>query len=282
MDYLYVGLLFTAVGAFFLFIAHHFSFFKVKDLREISIDLRFPLIGMIGYLMIFFVIAPLSVQFLGSSIVDLMTHSPALLMTLLQLLALAWVITYLFCFSILQKREVMKGIWIHPERARFKCLIEDFGLGLLTWLISFPVVVAISQYVEALVFFFTGYTGMDQVAIRFLKMAKESPYLLVIALFAILIAAPIIEEFVFRGILYTYLKKKVKRMGALIISSIVFAAFHFSPDQGLSNFSLLFSLFTLALFLGFLYERQRSLLAPIALHMTFNSISVIRILLISS
>lgn len=282
MDYLYTGLLFTVLGALFLFIAYRLSFFKVKILREISTDLRFPLIGFIGYLLIFFLIAPLSIQFLGSSIVKLMTHSPALLITMLQLLALAWVITYLFCFSILQKQEVIKGIWIHPDRARFKCLIEDFGLGLLTWFLSFPVVVAISQYVESIIFFFTGYTGMDQIAIRFLKMAKESPYLLVIALFAILIAAPTIEEFVFRGILYNYLKKKIKRMGALIISSIIFAAFHFSPDQGLSNFSLLSSLFILSLFLGFLYERQRSLLAPIALHMTFNSISVIRILLISN
>ena len=270
MDYLYTGLLFSGIGALFLYIAYRLSFFKIKVLREFSIDLRFPLIGFIGYLLIFFIIAPLSVQFLGSSIVKLMTYSPALLITLLQVLALAWAITYLFCFSILQKEGMIKRVWIHPDRARFKCILEDLGLGLLTWLISFPVVVAVSQYVESIVYFLTGYTGLDQIAIRFLKMAKESPYLLFIALFAILIAAPTIEEFVFRGILYNYLKKKVKRVGALILSSLFFAAFHFSPDQGLSNFSLLFSLFTLALFLGFLYERQRSLFAPIALHMTFN------------
>ncbi len=282
MDYLYTGLLFSGIGALFLYIAYRLSFFKIKDLREVSVDLRFPLAGFLGYLLIFFVIAPLSVQFLGSSIVKLLTHSPALLITLLQLLALAWVVTYLFCFSILQKEGVIKAVWIHPDRARFKCIIRDLGLGLLTWFIAFPIVAALSQFVESIVYFFTGYTGLEQVAIRFLKMAKESPYLLVVALFAILIAAPVIEEFVFRGILYNYLKKKVNRVGALILSSLFFAAFHFSPDQGLSNFSLLFSLFTLALFLGFLYEKQRSLFAPIALHMTFNSISVIRILLISN
>lgn len=282
MDHLYVGLLFTVVGALFLFIALRLSFFRIKSLRETPTDLRFPLIGFIGYLLIFFVIAPLSIQLFGRSITKLMIYSPALLITMLQLLALTWVIAYLFCFSILQKREVFKGIWLHPDRANFKCISEDFGLGFLTWLISFPVVVAVSQYIEYIIFVLTGYTGIDQIAIRFLKMAKESPFLLTIALFAILIAAPAIEEFVFRGILYTYLKKKIKRVGALILSSITFAAFHFSPDQGLSNFSLLFSLFTLALFLGFLYERQRSLFAPIALHMTFNSISVIRILLIST
>lgn len=281
MNYLYTGLLFSGIGALFLYIAYRLSFFKIKDLRDVSIDLRFPLVGFIGYLLIFFIIAPLSVQLLESFIVKLLTHSPALLIILLQLLALTCAATYLFSFSILQKEGVIKGVWIHPDRACFKPIIRDLGLGFLTWLIAFPVVAAISQFVEWIIYFFTGYTGLDQIAIRFLKMAKQSPYLLIVALFAILIAAPTIEEFVFRGILYNYLKKKVKRIGALILSSLFFAGFHFSPDQGLSNFSLLFSLFTLSLFLGFLYEKQRSLFAPIALHMTFNSISVIRILLIS-
>lgn len=179
----------------------------------------------------------------------------------------------------MQKREVIGTVWIHPDRARLPCFLKDFGLGLLTWIIAFPVVVAVSQITESIVFILTGYTGLDQLAIRFLNMAKESPYLLVLALFAILIAAPIIEEFVFRGILYTYLRSKMRRKGAILLSALIFAAFHFSLDQGLSNVSLLASLFCLALFLAFLYERQQSLIAPIALHMTFNSISVIRILL---
>ncbi|MBI3211827.1 MAG: CPBP family intramembrane metalloprotease [Simkania negevensis] len=50
--------------------------------------------------------------------------------------------------------------------------------------------------------------------------------------------------------------------------------FHLSSSQGVGNISL----FIFALYLGFLYEKQCSLFASIALHMTFNSISVIRIL----
>ncbi len=282
MDHLFAALLFAAVGAIALLISYRLSFFRVKELREIPSTLRFPLVGFIGYLAVFFIIAPLSIKLFSTSFIEFMKHSPALLITVLQFLALAWTVTFLFCFSILQEKEVIRGIWIHPDRARFKCLINDFGLGLLTWLISFPLVAATAQLVEYFVFILTGYTGIDQVAIRFLKMTKASPYLLTIALFAILIAAPVIEEFVFRGILYTYIRGKIKRVGALILSSLIFALFHFSPQQGVGNFSLLVSLFILALFLGFIYERQRSLIAPIALHMTFNSISVIRILLISS
>ncbi len=131
MDHLFAALLFTIVGAIALFISYRLSFFKVKDLREIPSTLRFPLAGFFGYLLIFFIIAPLSIQFFGSSLTKRMIHSPAFLITMLQLLALAWVVTYLFCFSILQKKEVILGLWIHPDRAHFKCLAKDFGLGIL-------------------------------------------------------------------------------------------------------------------------------------------------------
>ena len=63
-----------------------------------------------------------------------------------------------------------------------------------------------------------------------------------------------------------------------MIASLIFAAFHFSTSQGLNNIELLVSLFVLSCFLGFLYERQESLLASMALHATFNAISILAIL----
>lgn len=274
-----MGLLFAGIGALFLYIAARLSFFELPIYANVSTRLRFPVIGFLGYLLIFFLLAPLSLRFFGSSFMSLMTHSPALLMTIVQLVALAWVVSYLLVFSLIQRRAVLGAVWLHPDRRSFPCALKDLGLGFATWILAFPVVVAVSQITESIVTILTGYTGLDQLAIRFLNMAKESPYLLVIALFAILVAAPIIEEFVFRGIFYTYLRNKLGKKKGIVLSAAVFAAFHFSIDQGLSNFSLLASLFSLALFLAFLYERQRSLIAPIALHMTFNSISVIRILI---
>jgi hypothetical protein len=279
VDQLMMGLLFAGIGALFLYIADRFSFFELPIYHEVSTPLRFPLIGFIGYLLIFSFLAPLSIQFFGSSFMSMMVNSPALLATIVQLTTLGWVVSYLVLFSFFQKRGVIAAVWIHPKRRNLFCILKDIGLGLLIWIVAFPVVVAVSQITESIVYILTGYIGLDQLAIRFLNMTKGSPYLFIIALFSILIAAPIIEEFVFRGILYTYLKSKISRKGAIILAAGVFSAFHFSLDQGLSNFSLLSSLFSLGLFLTFLYERQRSLFAPIALHMTFNSISVIRILL---
>ncbi|GAF76601.1 unnamed protein product, partial [marine sediment metagenome] len=66
--------------------------------------------------------------------------------------------------------------------------------------------------------------------------------------------------------------------GAILLSSFFFAAFHFSILQKWSNVTILVTLFVLSIFLGLLYERQKSLLSPIVLHSTFNFFSVLNLL----
>jgi len=282
MNHLAPALFLGLIGALFIWVAARFHYFRVKTLPLEPKEIKYPLLGILGYLLLFLIVAPYSIRLLGRHLQNFSEHSPALLMTLLQVISLCWVIAYLFVFSLLQSRKTLQIIWMHPMRTRLSCAIEDFGLGVLTWLIAFPVVGAVSQVMEFLTVALSGRPLVDQLAVRYLKMAKESPPLFAIALFAILIAAPVIEEFVFRGILFSYFRKKFSMVKSAVFSAIIFSLFHFSPEQGASNVSLLCSLFSLALFLGFLFERQRSLIAPIALHMTFNSISVIRILLISN
>ncbi|WP_194846910.1 CPBP family intramembrane glutamic endopeptidase [Candidatus Neptunochlamydia vexilliferae] len=256
--------------------AERLHFFRLKALPPAGGKPRYPILGLIGYLLIFFLGAPLILRLLRDC---LPIDSPAVMMTTLQIVSLGLALLYLFFFSFMQERETVKALWIHPARARFSCLIEDFGLGIVAWLVAFPMTLAVGGLAKLITYIITGKEGADQLAVLFLKLVKDSPSLLVIALVAMVVLAPVIEELVFRGFLYTYLRQKMGKVGALILSSAIFAIFHFAPQQGVSNVPLLFSLFTFSFFLAFLYERQRSLLAPIALHMTFNSISVMRIFL---
>jgi len=281
-NFFVIGFLFATLGIIITLIAQKLRFFRFKDLPRPALRIKYPLLGFIGYLLVFFIVAPLGIHFISSTLKEQLQLSPVMLITLLQILAMVSVIIYLILYSFIQEKETLKGIWIHPKRFRFQCLLEDFGLGILTWIIAFPVVVFTSQFAEFITYLITGITGVEQIAIRYLKMASGSPLSLTIVLFVIMIAAPIIEEFVFRGLLFSYFKKNLGFNRALLLSSLIFSLFHFSPSQGVTNFALLSSLFVLSLYLGFLYERQASLIAPIALHMTFNSISVIRILLFSS
>ncbi|MBS0627186.1 MAG: CPBP family intramembrane metalloprotease, partial [Verrucomicrobia bacterium] len=124
-----------------------------------------------------------------------------------------------------------------------------------------------------------GPINYEQAAVHLLKQALASPLLLLSTLISILLFAPIIEEFLFRGMLQNFLKKYMSRTKALVISAFFFAIIHLSPSQGLGNISLFFSLFTFGCFLGFVYEKQGSLLSSITLHLTFNVITTFQILL---
>jgi hypothetical protein len=106
----------------------------------------------------------------------------------------------------------------------------------------------------------------------------ESSLMALVALFIVIIAAPVIEELLFRGFLQNYFKRYLGTKAAILITSLCFALFHLAPSQGLGNISLVISLFSFACFLGFVYERQKSLFASIGLHMFFNLVSSIRIL----
>ncbi len=154
-------------------------------------------------------------------------------------------------------------------------MIKDFALGVCTWLISYPAVVAIGQLVTILILFELPAHQIDQVAVKYLKMTMQYPSLFTATALLLICVVPVVEETLFRGFLQTWLRKYMGVYKAIALTSLIFAAFHFSFSQGIANIELLISLFLLSCFLGFLYERQQSLLAPYGLHIAFNAISVL-------
>lgn len=82
------------------------------------------------------------------------------------------------------------------------------------------------------------------------------------------IAVPIFEELLFRGLVFGELKKVSHIWVALILQAVIFGVIHLNVIQG--SYAMI-----IGLLLGFVYYRSGSLLAPILLHMTFNSSSVI-------
>ncbi len=85
--------------------------------------------------------------------------------------------------------------------------------------------------------------------------------------FAVVIA-PVAEEFIFRGMLYPFVKQLGSPRAALFGVSAIFAAIHF--DAG-----TFVPLFALALALTWLYEMTDNLLAPIAAHSLFNATNLV-------
>lgn len=186
-----------------------------------------------------------------------------------------------FVFCWYRMPAVQRLIWgASTVQGRERC-IHDMFVGAVTWLLSYPWLIVIGQIVTivALLLWQQEPAHVDQVAVKFFKMTLTNPFLLVMTMFLLVVIVPVMEELLFRGFLQTWLKQKWGRTKAIVLTSLTFAAFHFSTTQGLNNIELLLSLFVLSCFLGFLYERQESLLASIALHATFNAVSILGILL---
>jgi membrane protease YdiL (CAAX protease family) len=78
-----------------------------------------------------------------------------------------------------------------------------------------------------------------------------------------IIAAPIFEEFIFRGVLYRGFRRSLGPLRAAAAAAIVFAIIH--PAIATPP------VFLLGLCCALLHERFGSLLTPIAAHMTYNA-----------
>ena len=171
----------------------------------------------------------------------------------------------------------LKAIWVRPNGEPHN-YTEDVAFAFIAWFVSFPVVLFMSNFFEYFISAVFHVTQLpDQLAVQFLKMTFGNPLYLFLAVGSIILFAPLLEELLFRGFLQTFIRKHLGPKPAVFLTSLCFAFFHYSADQGLGNISIIGSLFALALFLGFLYERQGSLLAPIALHASFNAISVLNL-----
>lgn len=281
-DYFQTIFFFGLLGVVFVWVAKSYGLFHLppaRDKRTNPVKLSTLLVCFVIYLGITMLIAPVLAKGIETSYA-FFSHKdvPTSVFSILQLILLLAIFGLFYLYCNAQGPHVFQWIWKDQSIPHRKSAGTDFLMGILLWIVSFPLVVAIGQLVDMLLTLFFQFEGYEQVAVRYLKTTLESPLPLTLALFTILIAAPIIEEFLFRGLLQSYLKKHMIPKKAIVLSALCFSLFHYAPSQGIGNISLVATLFLFALFLGFIYERQASLFASVGLHMTFNAVSTFRIL----
>ncbi len=150
----------------------------------------------------------------------------------------------------------------------------NFSIGVLTWVISFPLVVAVSQ-LSNVILTLLKLDVQEQVAVLFLKSTMNNPVVFGLTCFLVVLLIPAIEELLFRGFLQNLFAKYLGRPWAIFVSSLIFSGFHFSVSQSWGNLEIIASLFVLSCFLGFVYFRQKSIFASIGLHASFNGVNVL-------
>ena len=82
------------------------------------------------------------------------------------------------------------------------------------------------------------------------------------------IAAPILEEFFFRGMIYKRLRDMINVKAAVVISALFFGAFH-------GNLVQFVYAFIIGLMLAYVYEKFKTIWAPVIFHIGANLISVL-------
>lgn len=92
-----------------------------------------------------------------------------------------------------------------------------------------------------------------------------------------IIFAPIVEEIIFRGILYRHLKKAGRFIIPLLVSTLVFASLHTLAavlEQSWSDLWFIPVYAFMGLVLAYTYEKTQNIYSAILLHMINNAISV--------
>lgn len=163
-------------------------------------------------------------------------------------------------------------LWQHQVNWRdfFGLHREELKRG---WLLALPVICVFLgvawglQYVSVYVLTKIGWPPGNEAAVTVLTSAQTWWLRAYLCVFTIVIG-PVAEEFIFRGMLYPFLKQRGWPVLAWFGVSFLFALVHWDTATFLA-------LFVLALVLTWLYEKTGSLLAPITGHAFFNTVNLI-------
>jgi len=190
------------------------------------------------------------------------TLSQALSMTLLAGLATAPILIFIYIRDNNKDRRNGTFVKYKLNNILKYLLIIPFGVFNMLWANYF---VALLQLVMPK-FMLESYTDTQQII-------EGGGFL--IQLLTAGIVAPIVEELIFRGLVYRRTKKMTGTIAAAILSAALFGVFH-------GNWVQAPYAFIIGIMAVFVYEKFKSIVAPIMLHMSANILSVLIMTLASS
>lgn len=104
--------------------------------------------------------------------------------------------------------------------------------------------------------------------------AGGDPIIISILVVLAVVLAPIVEETIFRGCIYRFLKSQTTMLPAQIVSGVLFALMH-------ANLLAFVPLVVVGILLARVYEISGNILVPICFHAFFNGFSLLMLLIMS-
>lgn len=146
---------------------------------------------------------------------------------------------------------------------------SDAWKGLKHYIVVLPVILFAGYVVNYVSELFGVPPDNQEIITKFLE-EESIPVLVFMVLFGTL-AAPIVEEILFRGFLQPVIRPALGKTGTIIVSGGIFALVHL-------NAHVFLQIFILGLLLAYLFEQTKSLIAPITVHLLHNSITLVFLL----
>lgn len=175
----------------------------------------------------------------------------------------AWLLAWLF----LRRHHVSVADELGLKKPQ---LARSLLIAALVFVVVLPVVWLLQAASVALLTKL-GWPPENQLSVQLLERARTWWTRGYLAVFAVVLA-PVAEEFIFRGVLYPFIKQRGWPKLAFVSTSFLFALIHFDVPTFLP-------LFVLALALTWLYEVTDVLLAPMLLHALFNATNLVMLVL---
>lgn len=257
-------------------IAYFKGFYKLQKSEKIYLPISYVLSVFLIYAIFYIALGSIIGQYLKGYVTKKNSVSINVFFTISISLITLFVL-YVFCSK--KKHITLPIIKLYLKDS--KSIKYDMWIGVIFWVVVFPWVTFFSSIFDIFIYLiFKVQKIPDQSAIYFLKSTTSNPFYFMLAMITIVILAPLLEEFFFRGILQNFFKKYLNRWFSIFFTSLIFGFVHFSNMQKLANITIVGSIFIFSFFLGFIYEKQKSLISPIFLHATFNTINVLNLIFI--
>jgi hypothetical protein len=147
----------------------------------------------------------------------------------------------------------------------------DAGWGPLTWISAFAAEAAVAVLITTVHIPFQNNT--DQIS-----AARDNPGYVIPLLVLAVIAAPIVEEIVFRGMILRGLLSTFGPVAAVGLQGALFGLAHFDPSRGLGNIGLVLVLATVGCVFGGACYLVRRLAPTMIAHAILNGIAMVVVL----
>jgi membrane protease YdiL (CAAX protease family) len=163
-------------------------------------------------------------------------------------LLIGYVGSFIWTIYIAKKNISKEGSWT----LKWKVKKVPIGIYLLALVATFSLIVLID--------FTTSLIPMPD----FVRtMFEDALKIDVFSFITVVIAAPILEEMLFRGVILQGFLKNYNPRKAIILSSVLFGVIHLNPWQAIAAI-------TMGIFIGWLYVKTKSILPGIVIHFIVN------------